>query len=114
MTAEGFMEDFCKVTETRTADGLGSVLCQRTDGEKIIAGVSDVQETSTEVGGSKAVRQQVTIYLPKEVSLSAGDVIRRECDGALFRLTGFGKEAPDGTMKMRQVTAERVVFPWRQ
>ncbi len=113
MTGEHFMENFCRVEETWQADGLGGFTCRQTDGEKITAGAADMQESNLTIGGSRAVRQQVTLYVRKDVSIAPGDILRRERDGAVFRLVGLGEDAPSDGLPLRRVTAERVVLPWK-
>lgn len=105
-----FAEPFCRMIPTCTPDGLGGDTTQWTEGATIAAALADVHETLTNLGGGRAVKQQATLYLSREETIAPGQVLRRASDGALFRLTGYGVEAPaEGEIPLQKVPAERMM-----
>ena len=69
-----------------------------------------MHETIVTFGGGRAVKQQATLYLSREETIAPGDVLRRTSDGALFRLTGYGVEAPaEGEIPLQKVPVERMM-----
>lgn len=105
-----FSEPYCRMTAIRTPDGWGGETVQWTAGAALAAALADVHETVVSFGGGRAVKQQATVYLSREETIAPGDVIRREGDGALFRLTGYGTDAPaEGDIPLKKVPAERMM-----
>lgn len=105
-----FSEPYVRMIRTDTPDGLGGDTAGWTEGATIAAALADVHETIVTLGGGRAVKQQATLYLSREETIAPGDVLRRVSDGALFRLTGYGVEAPaEGEIPLQKVPAERMM-----
>lgn len=105
-----FLEPCRWMRPTRTPDGYGGHTLTWTEGETLSAAVGDVHETLVTFGGGRAVKQQATVYLSREAAFAPGDVIRREGDGTLFRLLGYGVDAPgEGELPLQKVPAERMM-----
>lgn len=96
------------------SDGQGGVITTWTDGAGIEAAIvldNSMQARIGEVGGVTAV---YTITTERSINLQYHDVLRRESDGKIFRVTSDGddKKTPESaTLNMRQVSAEEWKIP---
>lgn len=105
-----FSEPYARMIRTDTPDGLGGNTARWTEGATIAAAIADVHETIVTLGGGRGVKQQATLYLSREETIAPGEVLRRASDGALFRLTGYGVEAPaEGEIPLQKVPVERMM-----
>lgn len=103
------METFRFIDKTRRDDGYGGVVTVWVDGAQIRAVA--VLDSSMEArrAEQEGVTSLYTITTSKDVMLAYGDVLRRESDGHLFRVTSNGQEKrtpPSAALDMRVVTAE--------
>ena len=98
------------LTQQETLDGYGGEDdTSWVDGDQVDCAIvyeSSSQNKIAEAAGSKAV---YTITTRRNITLHFHDVLRRERDGKIFRVTSDGKDnrTPNGAgLDMRQVTAE--------
>lgn len=103
------MED-CTIIDKKTQpDGRGGVITTWEDGAEIQAAIvldSSMQARMAEAAGVKSL---YTITTAKSVVLQYHDVMRRERDGKIFRITSDGDDNSTpaaASLNMRQVTAE--------
>jgi len=103
------MEPFRYIDKTTQDDGYGGVETVWHPG----AGFDAASVLNNSMEARRAAKEGVTslytITTSKSVTLMHGDIIRRESDGQLFRVTSNGTDAktpPSAVLDMRSVTAE--------
>ena len=103
------MEAFTILDKTTTSDGYGGTVTTWKEGAEIMGVMvldTSIQARTAEAQGVKSV---YTFTTRKDVTMSYHDVVRRERDGKIFRITSDGadKRTPASAhLNMRQVTAE--------
>lgn len=107
------MEKCVILNKTITEDGYGGWITTWTDGASfdcaIVLDTSMQARTAEQMG----VKSLYTITTSRNITLEYHDVIRRERDGKVFRITSDGddKATPASTgLDMRQVTAEEWIL----
>lgn len=100
----------CTIVDKRThPDGRGSVITTWEDGAEIQAAIVMDMSMQARIAEGQGVKAIYTITTIKAVVLQYHDVLRREKDGKIFRITSDGddKATPaSAALNMRQVTAE--------
>lgn len=107
---ESMMEACTILVLTETRDTVGGVNKAWTDGETINAAIVKNSTMENEEAEKERVNEQFTITLPKGMSLNYHDVIRRESDGDIFRVTSIQADSETpirATFQFGQVQAER-------
>lgn len=97
------------LTQTKTPDGYGGYTEQWQDGETIKAAIVRNSDTETKIAEAQGTKAIYTITTRKNINLQYHNVLRREEDGKIFRVTSDGDDnkTPRGAgLNMRQVTAE--------
>lgn len=108
---EDFFEDFTKMVETSADNDLGGVTADLTDGEGFRAGIFQNKTTRVMVATSEKIAVDYTIVARKSTELGFNDVVKRNSDNALFRVTSDCKdmETPvPAEEQYWQVTVERI------
>lgn len=109
MLFETFMQKCYIMEKVRTPDGEGGYTVNWEEGIQIDAAIvldSSVEARAAEQAGMTSV---YTITTPPTAILEYHDVIKREQDGKIFRVTSDGNDlhTPEvATFEFRQVTAE--------
>ena len=108
------MEDCTLIDQITRSDGYGGYIRDWQDGAPIQCAI--VLNTSTEarIAEAQSVKAIYTITTDKSVNLQYHQVLRRERDGKVFRVTSDGDDnaTPASAMlNMRQVTAEEFDLP---
>ena len=103
------LEAFTMIDKTTVSDGYGGFSVEWVEGAEFIAAA--VYDTSIEarVAGVQGVTSLYTVTTQRNVTLVYHDIIRRESDGKILRVTSDGtdkKTPPTAGLDMRQVTAE--------
>lgn len=111
------MENFTMLDKTTTPDGYGGIVPTWTDGAtfKAIANLDSSMEAR--IADQQGVTSLYTITTEKSINLQYHDVLRRESDSKIFRVTSDGddKKTPDSAgLNMRQVSAEEWEIPREQ
>lgn len=111
------MENFTMLDKTTAPDGYGGIVPTWTDGAtfKAIANLDSSMEAR--IADQQGVTSLYTITTEKSINLQYHDVLRRESDGKIFRVTSDGddKKTPDSAgLNMRQVSAEEWEIPREQ
>ena len=102
-------EKFTVVDKTTAPDGYGGIVVVWKDGAEIEAASVLNQSTGAMVAQALTEKSSYTITTRKNVTLMYHDVIRRERDGKIFRITSDGEDnatPPSANLNMRNVTAE--------
>lgn len=102
----------CRMMDKRTsADGYGGIVVRYEPGAEFMAGIVTDSSAEARVAYQQGLKRIYTIVTPELVVLSQGDVIRREEDGLLIRVTSNGIDMrPPGysTLRFSQVQGEAV------
>lgn len=107
---DNFTEPFIIMNKAKVSDGEGGYSTEWTEGATIQAALTLDSSTAARVAEAEGVSNLYTITTSKAVSLEFHDVIKREADGAIFRITSDGtdKKTPSSaTLDMRQASAEK-------
>lgn len=108
------LEPFTVLDKTTTSDGYGGMINTWTDGAIIQATASLDVSTQAKIGAVQGLTSVYTVFTNKSVNLQFHDVIRRNRDGKVFRITSDGddKATPSSaSLDMRVVSAEEWVIP---
>jgi len=109
------MENCIMIDRLTTNDGRGGVVVTSwVDGAKIKAAIVYDNSMEARRAESQGVTGLYTITTSRSVNLQYHDVLRREKDGKIFRVTSDGddKHTPvSAGLDMRQVSAEEWVLP---
>lgn len=108
------MEDCTMLDRVTVNDGYGGYISRWNDGATITAAI--VMDSSIEALTAQAmgVTGVYTITTKRNVNLQYHDVLRRQSDGKIFRVTSDGddkKTPPSAGLDMRQVSAEEWSLP---
>lgn len=108
------MEKCVMLNKQTEADGYGSYITTWTEGAEFMAAFTFDSSIQARVAAVQGVQNLYTITTGRAMNLQYHDVIRRERDGKVFRVTSDGddKFTPRAaTLDMRQVTAEEWSLP---
>ena len=100
-----------KVTHS---DGYGGIVTEWEDGANIQAAITYDNSSQMKVAQAMGSTSAYTITLRKGVELDYHDVLRRERDGKIFRITTNSddlKTPPSAGLNMLQYSAEEWVLP---
>ena len=103
----------CKILDKKTQkDGYGGVITTYNEGADITAAIVFDDSLAARTASVQGVKDVYTITTKKSVVLQYHDVIRRDRDGKVFRITTDGKDrkTPDtASLNMRVVRAEEFI-----
>lgn len=108
------MEDFTMIDKTTVPDGYGGTTTVWKDGAPIQAAAVMDDSMQARIAEKQGVTALYTIITKKNINLQYHDVLRRESDGKIFRITSDGddKKTPKSAgLNMRNVSAEEWVLP---
>ena len=103
------MEDCTIIDRVTASDGYGGYISRWQDGAKIKCAIVFDSSMQARIAETQGVKALYTITTQKNINLQYHQVIRRERDGKIFRITSDGddKHTPaSATLNMRQVTGE--------
>jgi hypothetical protein len=107
---ETFMTDCTMIDRRSTPDGEGGFDYEWVDGASFKAAIVKDNSLTARVAEKQGVTEVYKVTVPKGTPLGFHDVVRREQDGAIFRVTSniVDSETPDvAGFQFGQVTAER-------
>ena len=110
-------EAFVMLDKTTVPDGYGGYISTWKEGAEFQAAATYDTSIEARVAGVQGVTSLYTITTTKAINLQYHDVIKRQSDEKIFRITSDGddKKTPaSATLNMRQVTAEGEVLPDEQ
>lgn len=97
-----------------TSDGRGGVITTYTEGASIDVAFSFDTSTEARIAEQDGVSNRYTLTTRKSVNLQYHDIIKRERDGKVFRVTSDGDDnytPASAGLNMRQVEAEEWRIP---
>ena len=103
------MEDEVMLEKKRTPDGEGGFTTQWVEGVQFKAAISFDSSMEARTAEKQGVTSLYTVTVPINAKLEYHDVIKRERDGKVFRITSDGddKVTPgSASFQFAQVTAE--------
>ena len=103
------MEDCTIIDRITISDGYGGYTSKWQDGAPIQCAIVFDSSMQARIAETQGVKALYTITTQKNINLQYHQVLRREHDGKIFRVTSDGddKHTPaSATLNMRQVTAE--------
>ena len=106
------MENYTILNKIKTSDGYGGYVVQWTDGAVIQGAMVFNASTETKKAEAMGVTSVYTLTTKRATVLEYHDVLRRERDGKIFRVTSDGDDSftpASAGLDMRQVTCEE----WR-
>lgn len=95
-------------------DGMGGYIIEWQDGAQIECAIRFDNSMQAKIAEKQGVTSLYTIVTKKNINLQYHDVLRREKDGKIFRVTSDGddnKTPPSASLNMREVSAEQWVLP---
>lgn len=104
------MEDCTMLDKRTTSDGLGGYTTEWVDGAKIRAAIVKNSSIQAKIAEKSGVTEVYRITVGKGTPLVYHDVIRRDSDGATFRVTSNIKDSETpavASFQFGQVDAER-------
>lgn len=111
---EKSFEDVVLLEKTNKSDGEGGFFVSWIDGIRIKAAITLDTSIQARTAEKQGVTSIYTVVTKKNANLQYHDVLRRERDGKIFRITSDGddKATPtSATLNMRVVTAEEWSLP---
>lgn len=103
-----------KIDQITVTDGRGGYVPRWVDGATFDAAITIDGSTEMKVAMAQGVKAVYTITTSRAVNLQYHDVLRRESDSQIFRVTSKGddsKTPPTAGLDMRVVTAEEWALP---
>lgn len=114
MLWESELEEATILDKTSVPDGSGGKVTQYKDGASIVAAFSFATSQQMRIAEKANAVPRYTITTRQNVNLQYHDVVRRESDKKIFRVTSDGddnKSPAVSTLGMRQVEAEEWEIP---
>lgn len=108
------METCCYIDKATYLDSYGSVAVSWNEGAEFSAAIVFDSSMQARIGEKQGVTALYTITTQKNINLQYHDVIRRQRDGKIFRVTSDGddRHTPGSAgLNMRQVSAEEWTLP---
>ena len=109
-----YMSTCTLIDKIRVPDGMGGYTVEWHDGAQIECAIRFDNSMQARVAEKQGVTSLYTIVTKKNINLQYHDVLRREEDGKIFRVTSDGddnKTPPSASLNMREVSAEQWVLP---
>lgn len=107
---ENMMESFSVMDKVRTPDGEGGFNTTWKESATIMAAITLDSTMQSRIAEAQGVTSVYTVTTSRNVLLEFHDVLKRQSDGEIFRVTSNAsdKKSPNyGTLDIAQVTAER-------
>ncbi len=105
-----FFEDFTLLTPQNSPDGLGGISQTLSPFVGFRGALTQIASTEKEAAGRLTLQSQPVLLYDFDVTLHHGDRVRRERDGAVYRVAGRPEDmrAPDfSSLRFAQVPVER-------
>lgn len=109
---EKWFEAFTLLAQVPVDDGLGARPPALAEDVPFRGALTFTVAGEIPAGGQIALEDTPTLLYDPDVTLVAGDRVRREKDGAIYRIKGGSMGAPAFSgLRIAQVKAERLVIP---
>lgn len=102
------------IDKKSVSDGMGGILTTYVDGATFDGALTKNTSTEMEIAERQGVKAIYNIITKKNITLSYHDIVRRNTDGKIFRVTsdGLDDETPkSANLNARSVTAEEWELP---
>lgn len=109
-----YFETCTTIDKVTTPDGYGGRDIRWVDGASFEAAITFNNSMESRIAEKQGVTTLYTITTTQAINLQYHEVIRRESDGKIFRVTSDGddnKTPKSATLNMRQVSAEEWEIP---
>ncbi len=103
------------IDKSRKPDGQGGFTVEWVEGAEFQAHARLDNSIQAKIAEKQGVTSLYTITTNKKITLENNDIIKRQKDGKIFRITSNGDDnkTPDSAgLDMRQVSAELWVLPY--
>lgn len=107
-------EDYTIINKIISPDGYGGTITLWEDGATIKGAMRFDNSMTARIGMTQGVTSVYTFTTRKNIILNNYDVLRRESDGKIFRVTSDGDDSftpESATLNMRQVSCEEWRLP---
>lgn len=114
MLWQALLEDATIIDKTSVSDGRGGVITTYKDGATVKAAFTFITSPQVRIAEQVQTVPRYTITTSQAVNLQYHDVIRRESDKKVFRVTSDGddnKSPKVSSLDIRQVEAEEWEIP---
>ena len=114
MLVELLKENCTILDKTSVPDGRGGRISRWVDGATISAAITIDGSREMRIAEAQGVHAVYTITTSRSINLQYHEVLRRESDGKIFRVTSDGddeKTPPSAGLDMRVVSAEEWELP---
>lgn len=104
------LETVTIINKIAESDGYGGIEITYTDGAKIKAALTFDSSNEAKIAEAMGATSTYTVTVRKDIELDYHTILRRESDGAIFRLTSNSddrKTPESAALNMRQYSAER-------
>lgn len=109
---DSMKEPFYQLVTVSSPDGEGGENVTWNEGQRIFIACIRSHASEGTVAGKKDAVSAFTMAFYRDAELKYGDYLRRESDGAAFRITSPPVQPPGRTaVKFMLATAEQVVLP---
>ena len=108
------MESFHMMDKTTTLDEYGGIKEEYKEGAKIELAPEFDASTQARIAQQEGVNVRYSFFMKKKYNIKFPDVIKRDADGQIFRITSNGKDnkTPDTAgLDLRKVEAEMWELP---
>ena len=111
---ENAYEEYVLLNKIRTSDGMGGYVTEWSDGATIKGAMVFNSSMQARTAQAQGVSSVYTLTTKKNITLEYHDVLRRERDQKIFRVTSDGDDSftpKTASLDMRQVTCEEWKLP---
>ncbi|MBQ8556291.1 MAG: hypothetical protein IJ438_10535 [Clostridia bacterium] len=107
-----YFEPFALLERQSEPDGLGGESIRFAYVAPFAGALTQMADAQADIGGSLALRSEPVLLHDFEVTLRCGDYVRREHDGAIYRVCGQDARPPRvSALAFAQAPVERLVIP---
>ena len=111
---ENAMEDCTMIDIVTVSDGMGGFNKEYRDGAPFKCAVTLDTSTLARIAESEGAKNLYTATTPRNITLEATNIFKRNKDGKIFRVTSDGDDKltpPSATLDMRVVSCAEYVLP---
>lgn len=111
---DNYMESCTILDRISTSDGEGGMIAKYVPGASINAAITHDSTMEAKIAEANGVTSVYTVTTSRSISLAFHDVIRRDSDGQVFRITSNAKDRKTpivAGIDMAQVSAEAWTLP---
>lgn len=105
---ESAMQPFTKLIRSSERDSAGNILVSYEDGESFEAALILSGSKETDTAGNTRLIRSYTLTVDSDIDIEYGDIIRRDSDESLYRISGESLGSPPdmASFSFKQLKAE--------